>query len=118
MKSVNDNVNKFFALYDSDPALRERLAQAEAAYPGSLEIREAVAEHVLLPVAEDLGLPFTLLELKVYETRLKAERNKDVALSEAELQQPLEDNCYWLLDHGWEFHRPEQEEASPAPELE
>ena len=59
-----------------------------------------------------------LLELKVYETRLKAERNKDVALSEAELQQPLEDNCYWLLDHGWEFHRPEQEEASPAPELE
>ena len=41
---MNDNVNKFFALYDSDPALRERLAQAEAAYPGSLEIREAVAE--------------------------------------------------------------------------
>ena len=38
-----ENVEKFFAIYDADPALRERLCQAEAAYPGSLEIREAVA---------------------------------------------------------------------------
>ena len=64
-----ENVEKFFALLDADPALQERLCQAEEAYPGSLEIREAVAEHVLLPVAAELGLPFSLLDLKVYETK-------------------------------------------------
>lgn len=102
-----ENVKKFFELYHSDPELQEQICQAEEMYPGSLEIRDAVASHVLLPVAESLGLPFTLMELKVYETRLKAERNKDVALTEEELAQPLEDSCYWLVDHGWEFEKPD-----------
>lgn len=102
-----ENVKKFFALYDSDPALRERLRQAEEMYPGSLEIRSAVVENVLLPVAEELGLPFSLMDLRVYETKLKAERNRDVALTEEELAQPLEDISYWLVDHGWEFEKPD-----------
>ena len=103
-----ENVEKFFAIYDADPALQERLCQAEAAYPGSLEIREAVAEHVLLPVAAELGLPFSLLELKVYETKNKARYHQDVALTEEELAQPLEEPRYWLLEHGWEFAKPEE----------
>ena len=96
-----ENVEKFFAIYDADPALQERLCQAEAAYPGSLEIREAVAEHVLLPVAAELGLPFSLLDLKVYETKKKARDHQDVALTEEELARPLEEHHYWLLEHGW-----------------
>lgn len=103
-----ENVEKFFAIYDADPALQERLRQAEAAYPGSLEIREAVAEHVLLPVAAELGLPFSLLDLKVYETKKKARDHQDVALTEEELAQPLEEHNYWLLEHGWEFVKPEE----------
>ena len=49
-----------------------------------------VAEHVLLPLAEELGLPFSLLDLKVYETKKKARYHQDVALTEEELAQPLE----------------------------
>lgn len=103
------NVEKFFTVYDADPLLRERLRLAEEAYPGSLEIREAVAEHVLLPVAEELGLPFSLLELKVYETKRKARDHRDAALTAEELAQPPEEHHYWLLEHGWEFVKPEED---------
>lgn len=55
---LNVNVCKFFEIYDSDEALRERIRMAEENYPGSLELREALVEDILLPVAEELGLPF------------------------------------------------------------
>ena len=51
------NVDKFFEIYDADPALQARVQQAMDSYPGSLEIRDVMTEHVLLPVAEELGLP-------------------------------------------------------------
>ena len=63
------NVDKFFEIYDADPALQARVQQAMDCYPGSLEIRDVMTEHVLLPVAEELGLPFTLKELRNYELR-------------------------------------------------
>ena len=66
-----ENAEKFFDRYRTDETLRQRVAEAEAAYPGSLEIRESVAEYVLLPIAEELGLPFTVKDLRAYETRLK-----------------------------------------------
>lgn len=106
LKPMNENVKKFFEIYDSDPRLRERIRLAEEAYPGSLEIRDALVQHVLLPVAEELGLPFTIMDLLVYETRLKAQRQQDVELTE-ELAAPMEDHSYWLIDHGWEFQKPE-----------
>ena len=49
------NVDKFFEIYDADPALQARVQQAMDCYPGSLEIRDVMTEHVLLPVAEELG---------------------------------------------------------------
>ena len=52
---MNENVIKFFELYDADEALRRRVDEAEANYPGSLELREAVCEAVLLPIAAELG---------------------------------------------------------------
>ena len=96
-----ENVEKFFARYDEDAALRERVDEAEACYPGSLEIREAVAEYVLLPIAEELGLPFTVQELRAYETRKKLQRIKPARIPEEgeEIEEPAR---YWLLDYGWE----------------
>ena len=96
------NVERFFARYDSEPALREKVAEALACYPGSLEVRESVAEHVLLPIAGEEGLPFTLKELRAYETRKKLQnRKEDVPIEEDE---PLEEQEeYWLLDRGWEW---------------
>ncbi len=104
---MNENVKKFFEIYDSDPELRERLRRAEEKFPGSLEIRDGVVQHVLLPVAEEMGLPFTVMDLLVYETRLKAQRQQDVELTEEELAAPIEDYSYWLIDHGWEFQKPD-----------
>jgi len=57
---MKENVGKFFEVYNSDPAVRSRVEENVAAYPGSYEIREALTEFALLPVAEELGLGFTL----------------------------------------------------------
>ena len=96
------NVERFFERYDAQPALREKVEEGLANYPGSLEIRESVVEHVLMPVAEEEGLPFTVQELRAYETRKKLQnRKEDVPIDEDE---PLEEQAeYWLLDRGWEW---------------
>ena len=97
------NVEAFFERYAADEALRRRVAEAEAAYPGSLEIRESVVEEVLLPIAAELGLPFTVKELRGYELKLKLKNAKpDVPFEEGEEieEQPV----YWLLDRGWEIN--------------
>ncbi len=96
-----ENAEKFFELYERDEQLRGRVAEAEACYPGSLEIREDVVENVLLPIAEELGLPFTVKELRAYETRMKLKRIKPAGIPEEgeEIEDPYH---YWLLDYGWE----------------
>ena len=102
MRNEMKNVVLFFERYDSDPALQEKVAESLACYPGSLEIRESVVEFVLLPIAEAEGLPFTVQELRAYETRKKLQnRKEDVPIEEDEpLEDPIE---YWLLDRGWEW---------------
>ena len=97
-----NHVEAFFARYDSDSALQAKVAEALACYPGSLELRESVAEYVLLPIAEEEGLPFTVQELRAYETRKKLQNMKpDVPIDEDE---PIEDPpTYWLLESGWEW---------------
>ena len=96
-----ENAEKFFALYEQDEGLRARVAEAEGCSPGSLEIREDVGENVLLPIAEELGLPFTVKELRAYETRMKLSRIKPAGIPEEgeEIEDPFH---YWLLDYGWE----------------
>ena len=88
--------------YEADPALQAKVEEALACYPGSLELRESVVENVLLPIASELGLPFTVDELRAYETRKKLHNMKpDVAVEEGE---PVEDPpTYWLLESGWEW---------------
>ena len=97
-----ENAVQFFARYAEDESLRQRVAEAEAAYPGSLEIRDAVAEAVLLPIAAEIGLPFDLKDLRAYETRVKLRNAKpDVEVHEGEeIEEPI---SYWLLERGWEY---------------
>ena len=81
---MNSNVKAFFEKYDSDPALRARVQNAEDLYPGSLEIREALVGAVLLPIAEEMGLGFTIEQLRDYEEELWNARHRDVELTEEE----------------------------------
>ena len=92
---MNENVLKFFARYDAEPELRQRIAEAEENYPGCLEIRDAVVQDILIPIAEELGLGFDLKDLRKYETKLKMERLKEDEADEDALP-------FWLLDRGWE----------------
>ena len=101
---MNENVVKFFELYDSDEALRKRIEDAEAAYPGSLEVRDAVIEAVLLPVAKELGLPFTLRDLRVYESVMSAKRCPDEEMTEEELSESGE-YSYWFNGRGWSYDK-------------
>lgn len=99
--NLNLNVIKFLQQYDSDPELRAKVEQAEQMYPGSLEIREAVVEDVLIPIAEEMGLGFTLMDLYNYERQLKHERSRDVELTEEDLKAADTEYHYWLVDKGW-----------------
>lgn len=98
-----EQAEAFFERYAADAALRERLRQAEESYPGSLEIREAVVEDVLLPFARELGYEFTLEELRTFETRVKL-RNAQPDLPIPEDEEIDDDpHRFWLLDHGWTY---------------
>ena len=100
---MTENVSLFFERYEAQPDLKARIRDAVAAYPGSLEVRESLVEAVLLPVAEAEGLPFTVQDLRAYETRLKLSRIKpDVRIEEGEEDEDADFEGYWLLDRGWE----------------
>ena len=100
---MSENVSRFFERCASDSALRSRIEEAVACYPGSLEVRESLVKAVLLPVAKELGLPFTVEELRAYETRKKLSRIKpDVPIEEGEEDEDADFEGYWLLDRGWE----------------
>lgn len=77
------------------------MKDAEAAYPGSLELREPLVEAVLLPVARELGLEFSIRELQDYETAHYARLHRDVELTEEDLAAPDDETEYWLIHHGW-----------------
>ena len=107
---MRENVGKFFELYNSDPAVREKVEQNSLYYPGSYEIRGAYVSAVLLPVAEEVGLPFTLEELRAYETKIKMER---FASKNEDYFAAVEDETsFWLVDNGWQFN----EEAARGEE--
>ncbi len=98
---MNINVIKFFEKYNSDPELYQRVQDAVAAYPGSLEIRDALVEATLIPIAEEMGLGFTVLDLKVYEATKKNAKYNDTELTEEELAAEDDEEEYWLEGKGW-----------------
>lgn len=94
-----ENIEKFYKLLSEDESVARRLEDAQNAYPGSWEIREPFIRETMLPLAEELGLGFTIEELRKYETRLKVMNSRDVEDDSDDVPDPL---VYQLLDHGWE----------------
>jgi hypothetical protein len=72
-----ENVKKFYETVTEDDGLRLRLSELFNQYQGQ-EIDEAkravLVEELVLPVAAEKGLPFTLEELKEYEETIRKER--------------------------------------------
>lgn len=96
--TFSEDVRRFMELFDSSPELQTAYAEAEAGYPGSLEIRETVVEEVLLPFAKERGFDFTLTDLRKYETRLLLQTHRDV---EQDPNEPDDEHRFFLLEHGW-----------------
>lgn len=97
-----ENVVKFFDIYNNDPSLRQRIKDAEDMYPGSLEIRDAVVQAILLPVAEEMGLPFTLRDLRAYEAKMSVQRCPDEEMTPEELEND-EEYTYFFTGRGWSY---------------
>lgn len=97
---MNENVAVFFARYENEQSLRDRVKLALDCYPGSLEVRESVVKNVLLPIAREEGIDFTVDDLRKYETRKKM---KKAAMDNDEWLAMEDDggDDFWLLDHGW-----------------
>ena len=94
----SEAVRQFMEHYQQDAHLQEKFARAEENYPGSLDIREAVVEEVLLPLAEEEGFSFTVEDLRRYETAVYLEKHKD---EEQNPDDPDDETVFFLLDRGW-----------------
>ena len=103
-----ENIEKFYKLLSEDRAVATKLEDAQNAYPGSWEIREPFIRETMLPLAEELGLGFTIEELRKYETRMKVMSSRDTEDESDEVPEPF---VYQLLDHGWETASSVYEEA-------
>ena len=84
------NAAKFYEKLQEDAALAEKLnemdknfAEKNGTSADDAAMREKAAEAIILPLAQEVGLPFTLDELKEYEQ----EQLKGLNLSEDELEQ-------------------------------
>ena len=84
------NVGKFYEKLAQDAALAEKLnaldkdfAEKNGASADDAAMREKAVEAIIIPLAKEVGLPFTLEELKEYEQ----EQLKEMNLSEDELDQ-------------------------------
>ena len=87
---AKENVGKFYEKLAQDAALAEKLnaldkdfAEKNGASTDDAAMREKAVEAVIVPLAKEVGLPFTLEELKEYEQ----EQVKNMTLSEDELAQ-------------------------------
>ena len=87
---AKENVAKFYEKLAEDAALAEKLnemdkdfAEKNGTSADDAAMREKAAEAIILPLAQEVGLPFTLDELKEYEQ----EQLKGLNLSEDELEQ-------------------------------
>ena len=84
------NVGKFYEKLAQDAALAEKLnaldkdfAEKNEGSADDIAFREKAVAAIVIPLAKEAGLPFTLEELKAYEQ----EQLKEMNLSEDELEQ-------------------------------
>ena len=87
---AKENVGKFYDKLAQDAALAEKLNALDKKFDESNEaslddaaMREKAAAAIVLPLAEEIGLPFTIEELKEYEE----EQLREMTLSDDELDQ-------------------------------
>jgi hypothetical protein len=87
---AKENVAKFYEKLVEDAALAEKLnaldkdfAEKNGASSDDAAMREKAVAAIVIPLAKEVGLPFTLDELKEYEQ----EQLKEMNLSEDELDQ-------------------------------
>ena len=87
---AKENVGKFYEKLAQDAALAEKLnaldkdfAEKNEGSADDAAMREKAVEAIIIPLAKEVGLPFTLEELKEYEQ----EQLKEMNLSEDELEQ-------------------------------
>ena len=87
---AKENVGKFYDKLAQDAALAEKLnemdkdfAEKNGTSVDDAAMCEKAVESIVIPLAEEVGLSFTLEELKAYEQ----EQVKNKALSEDELEQ-------------------------------
>ena len=87
---AKENVGKFYDKLAQDAALAEKLNEMDKKFADTNEgsaddaaMREKAVETIIIPLAKEVGLPFTLEELKEYEQ----EQLKEMNLSEDELDQ-------------------------------
>ena len=87
---AKENVGKFYEKLAQDAALAEKLnaldkdfAEKNGTSADDAAMREKAVEAIIIPLAKEVGLPFTLEELKEYEQ----EQMKEMNLSEDELDQ-------------------------------
>ena len=85
-----ENVGKFYDKLAQDAALAEKLnaldkdfAEKNGASADDAAMREKAVDAIIIPLAKEAGLPFTLEELKEYEQ----DQIKEMNLSEDELAQ-------------------------------
>ena len=85
---AKENVGKFYDKLAQDAALAEKLnaldkdfAEKNGASSDDAAMREKAVEAVIIPLAKEVGLPFTLEELKEYEQ----EQMNNMTLSDDEL---------------------------------
>ena len=87
---AKENVGKFYEKLAQDAALAEKLnaldkdfAEKNGASTDDAAMREKAVDAIIIPLAKEVGLPFTIEELKEYEQ----EQMQNMTLSEDELDQ-------------------------------
>ena len=87
---AKENVGKFYEKLAQDAALAEKLnaldkdfAEKNECSADDAAMREKAVEAIIIPLAQEVGLPFTLEELKEYEQ----DQVKNMTLSDDELDQ-------------------------------
>ena len=87
---AKENVGKFYEKLAQDAALAEKLnaldkdfAEKNGTSADDAAMREKAVEAIIIPLAKEVGLPFTLEELKEYEQ----DQMKNMTLAEDELDQ-------------------------------
>ena len=68
-----DNVKKFIAQLKTDAELQKKVKAAQDAYKGDGNDEAKMVEAILLPIAKEAGLPFTVTDFNSYKAARKSE---------------------------------------------